>query len=429
MREVVIVAGVRTPISSFQGALAALSAPRLGAVAISAALERAKVKPEEVSEVIMGEVLTGGVGQAPARQAAIYAGLPTSVPCMTINKVCGSGLKAVMLARQAVALGDADIVVAGGMESMSNAPYALPTARAGMRMGNQQAVDLMIHDGLWDPYGDSHMGGFGDMCAKEKDFSREDQDAFSKESYERAIKAQQEGWFDDELVPVEIKGRKGTVIVDKDEEPGRYNPEKMPALRPAFAKDGTVTAANASKIDDGAAALVIMSREEADKRGCEVLATLKADGSFAQDPEWFTTAPAGAITRACEKAGIAPKDIDLQEINEAFAVVTMTTMKDLGLDHARVNVNGGAVSLGHPIGCSGARILVTLLHAMKRLDKKTGCASLCIGGGEAVAVVVNSSSRANSIATACRGQGPASRCRWRTPPPARAASGGPVTCG
>jgi acetyl-CoA C-acetyltransferase len=389
MREVVIVAGVRTPIGSFQGALSALSAPRLGAVAIKGALEKAGVKPDEVSEVIMGEVLTGGVGQAPARQASIYAGLPTSVPCMTLNKVCGSGLKAVMLARQAIALGDADIVVAGGMESMSNAPYALPTARGGMRMGNQSAVDLMIHDGLWDPYGDSHMGGFGDLCAKEKSFTREDQDAFAKESYERAIKAQKEGWFDDELVKVEIEGRKGKVtVVDTDEEPARYNPEKMPALRAAFGKDGTVTAANASKIDDGAAALVLMSKDEAEKRGCDILATIKSDGTFAQDPEWFTTAPAGAIQRACEKASLAPADVEAYEINEAFAVVTLTTMKDLGLDHATVNMHGGAVSLGHPIGCSGARILVTLLHAMKRHDKKTGCASLCIGGGEAVAVVV-----------------------------------------
>ena len=388
MRDVVIVSGARTPIASFQGALSALSAPELGAVAIKAALERAGVDAADVSEVIMGEVLSAGVGQAPARQAAIKAGLPTSVPCMTINKVCGSGLKAVMLARQAIAAGDAEVVVAGGMESMTNAPYVLPTARGGMRMGNQTAVDAMIHDGLWDPYGNQHMGNFGDLCAKEKSFSREDQDAFAKESYERAVKAQKEGWFNDEIVSVEIQGRKGTTVVDTDEEPGRYNPEKMPSLRPAFGKDGSVTAANASKIDDGAAALVLMSKDEAERRGLTPLCTLKADAQFAHDPEWFTTAPAGAITRACEKAGVSPADIDLHEINEAFSVVTMTTMKDLGIDHAKVNVCGGAVSLGHPIGCSGARILVTLLHAMKREDKKTGCASLCIGGGEAVAVVV-----------------------------------------
>lgn len=388
MREVVIVAGARTPIGSFQGALSSLSAPRLGAVAIRAALERASVKPDEVSEVILGEVLTAGVGQAPARQAAIYAGLPTKVPCTTINKVCGSGLKAVMLARQAIALGEADIVVAGGMESMTNAPYLLPTARGGMRMGNQTAVDAMIHDGLWDPYGNSHMGGFGDLCAKEHDFSREAQDAFAKASYERALKAQKEGAFKDEIVPVEIEGKKGSTLVDSDEEPSRYLPEKMGGLRPAFGKEGSVTAANASKINDGAAALVLMSREEADKRGAPVLATLVADGTFAQDPEWFTTAPVGAIQKACERAKLDPKDVDLYEINEAFSVVTMVTMRDLGLAHEKVNVHGGAVALGHPIGASGARLLLTLVNAMKQRDAKTGCASLCIGGGEAVAVLV-----------------------------------------
>jgi acetyl-CoA C-acetyltransferase len=388
MREVVIVSAVRTPIGSFQGALSALSAPRLGAFAIQEALGRIGCEAGEVSEVIMGEVLTAGVGQAPARQAAIYAGLPSSVPCMTINKVCGSGLKAVMLARQSIALGDSEIVVAGGMESMSNAPYLLPTARAGMRMGNQKAVDSMINDGLWDPYGDQHMGNFGDLCATEKSFTREEQDDFAKASYERAIKAQEEGWFDDELVAVEIKGRKGTTVVDKDEEPGRYNPEKMGSLRAAFSKEGTITAANASKIDDGAAALVLTHRELAEQKGWPILASIAADGAFAQDPEWFTTAPAGAITRACDKAGIAPSDVDLHEINEAFSVVTMVTMRELGIEHGKVNVHGGAVSLGHPIGCSGARILVTLLGAMKRTDAKTGCASLCIGGGEAVAVVV-----------------------------------------
>jgi acetyl-CoA C-acetyltransferase len=388
MREVVVVAGARTPIGSFQGALSSMSAPQLGAVAINAALERAGVKGEEVSEVIMGEVLTGGVGQAPARQASLGAGIPNSVPCMTINKVCGSGLKAVMLARQAIALGDADIVVAGGMESMSNAPYALPTARGGMRMGNQQAVDLMIHDGLWDPYGNSHMGGFGDMCAKEHGFSREDQDNFAKASYERAIAAQKDGKFKAEIVAVEVPQRKGSVTVDTDEEPGRYNPEKMPDLRAAFGKEGTVTAANASKIDDGACALVLMSKDEAEKRGCEILGELVSDGTFAQAPEWFTTAPAGAITRALERASLSVDDIDLFEINEAFSVVTQITMRDLKIPHEKTNVHGGAVALGHPIGCSGARIFLTLLYAMKDQGKKTGCASLCIGGGEGVAVVV-----------------------------------------
>lgn len=389
MREVVIVSAVRTPIGAFQGSLSNLSAPQLGSLVVSAALEKASIQGTDVNEVIMGQVLSAGAGQAPARQASLGAGIPASVPCLTINKVCGSGLKAVMLGRQSIQLGDAEIVVAGGMESMSNAPYLLPTARSGMRMGDQKAVDAMIHDGLWDPYGDSHMGNFGDLCAREHSFSREDQDAFSQTSYERAIDAQKNGLFEDELVPVEIKTRKNTVVIDKDEEPGRYNPERMPGLRPAFAKEGTITAANASKIDDGAACVVMMSREEAEKRGCTVLATIASDGTFAQEPEWFTTAPAGAITRAAEKAGIAPADIDLYEINEAFAVVTMVTMKELALEHEKVNVRGGAVSLGHPIGCSGARILVTLLHAMKDRNAKTGCASLCIGGGEAVALIVN----------------------------------------
>lgn len=388
MRDVVIVGTARTPIGSFQGALSALSAPELGSIAIKEALDRAQVKPDEVSEVIMGEVLSAGVGQAPARQAALGAGLPNTVPCMTINKVCGSGLKAVMLARQAIALGDAEIVVAGGMESMSNAPYLLPTARAGMRMGNQQAVDSMIHDGLWDPYGNQHMGNFGDLCGREHNFSREDQDQFSKESYERAIDAQKNGKFDAEIVKVEIKGRKGTTIVEKDEEPARYNPEKMPALRPAFAKDGTVTAANASKIDDGGAALVLMSKEEAEKRGLKVLATIKADGSYAHDPSLFTTAPVGAMTRSLEKAGLKASDVDFYEINEAFSVVTLFAMKDMEIPREKVNVYGGAVALGHPIGCSGARILITLLSALEQEDKKIGCASLCIGGGEAVSVIV-----------------------------------------
>jgi acetyl-CoA C-acetyltransferase len=387
MREVVVVSAVRTPIGAFQGALASLSAPRLGAVVIQEALKRANVANTDVSEVIMGEVLTAGVGQAPARQASLYAGLPNSVPCMTINKVCGSGLKAVMLARQAIALGDADIVVAGGMESMSNAPYLLPTARNGMRMGNATAVDSMIHDGLWDPYGNAHMGCFGDQCARENDFSREAQDAFAKQSYERALAAQKSGLFKNEIVGVEVVEGKDKKLVDTDEEPSRYKPEKMGALKPAFGKEGTVTAANASKIDDGAAAVVLMSAEEAKKRGLTPLATLVADGTNAREPAQFTTAPAGSIERALKKANLKASDIDLYEINEAFSVVTMVTMKQLGLVPDRVNVWGGAVALGHPIGASGARLLVTLLNQMKHFDKKLGCASLCIGGGEAVAVI------------------------------------------
>ncbi len=388
MRDVVIVGGARTPIGSFQGALSTMSAPKLGAVAIEAALSRAQVNKDEVDEVIMGEVLTGGVGQAPARQAALYAGLPNTTPCMTINKVCGSGLKAAMLAAQAIKLGDADIVVAGGMESMSNAPYALPTARGGMRMGNQTALDLMIHDGLWDPYGNAHMGNFGDLCARENNFSREEQDAFAKESYERAQKAQSEGWLKNEIVPVEVKSRKSTVTVEQDEEPANYRPDKMPGLRAAFAKDGTVTAANASKINDGAAALILMSREEAEKRNAPIIGRWVADGTYAHAPEYFTTAPAGAIERNLGKAGLKVSDIDRFEINEAFSVVTMVTMKSLDIPHEKVNVWGGAVALGHPIGCSGARLLLTVLAQLKRDQKKRGLASLCIGGGEAVSVVV-----------------------------------------
>jgi acetyl-CoA C-acetyltransferase len=388
MRDVVIVSAVRTPIGSFQGVLSSMTAPKLGAIVIAEALKRAGVDGADVSEVIFGEVLTGGVGQAPARQAALGAGLPNSVPCTTVNKVCGSGLKAVMLARQAIACGDADVVVAGGMESMSNAPYLLPTARGGFRMGNATAVDSMIHDGLWDPYGNAHMGNFGDQCARENDFSREAQDAFAMSSFERAQAAQAAGWFKDEIVAVEVKDGKNTKIIDTDEGPGKYNKDKMPGLRPAFGKDGTVTAANAASINDGAAALVLMSADEAKKRGLTPLCTLVADGHNAKSPDQFTTAPAGSISKALKKANLQPGDVDLYEINEAFAVVSMVTMKELGIPHDKTNVVGGAVSIGHPIGCSGARILTTLIHQLRRLDQHTGVASLCIGGGEAVAVVV-----------------------------------------
>ena len=388
MRDVVIVSAVRTPIGAFQGALSSLTAPKLGSLVIAEALKRAGVEGKDVSEVIMGEVLSAGVGQAPARQAAIGAGLPHSVPCTTINKVCGSGLKAVMLARQAIACGDADVVVAGGMESMSNAPYLLPTARGGMRMGNATAVDSMIHDGLWDPYGNAHMGNFGDQCARENDFTREAQDAFAMASFERANAAIKAGWFKDEIVGVEVKDGKGTKVVDTDEGPGKFNKEKMPGLKPAFGKDGTVTAANAASINDGAAALVLMSADEAKKRGITPLCTIAGDGTHAKSPDQFTTAPAGSIEQALKKAGMSDADVDLFEINEAFAVVSMVTMKQLGIPHEKTNVVGGAVSIGHPIGCSGARILTTLIHQLRRLDQKAGVASLCIGGGEAVAVVV-----------------------------------------
>jgi acetyl-CoA C-acetyltransferase len=388
MRDVVVVSAVRTPIGAFQGALASLPAPRLGAVVIAEALKRANVKPADVSEVIFGEVLTAGVGQAPARQAALAAGLPNTVPCTTVNKVCGSGLKAVMLARQAIACGDADVVVAGGMESMSNAPYLLPTARTGMRMGNATAVDSMIHDGLWDPYGNAHMGNFGDQCARENDFSREAQDAFAKASFERALAAQKNGWFKGEIISVEVKDGKATKMIDADEGPGKFNPEKMSQLKASFSKDGTITPANAASINDGAACLVLMSAEDAKQRGLTPLCTLVSDGTNAKDPAQFTTAPAGAIEKALKKAGKSVADVDLFEINEAFAVVTMVTMKELAIPHDKTNVVGGAVALGHPIGSSGARILTTLIHQLARLDKKVGVASLCIGGGEAVAVLI-----------------------------------------
>jgi acetyl-CoA C-acetyltransferase len=388
MRDVVIVSAVRTPIGSFQGVLASITAPKLGSIVIAEALKRAGVPAADVSEVIFGEVLTGGVGQAPARQAALGAGLPNTVPCTTVNKVCGSGLKAVMLARQAIACGDADVVVAGGMESMSNAPYLLPTARGGFRMGNATAVDSMIHDGLWDPYGNAHMGNFGDQCARENDFTREAQDAFAMASFERAQAAQAAGWFKDEIVAVEVKDGKSSKMIETDEGPGKYNKDKMPSLRPAFGKDGTVTAANAASINDGAAALVLMSADEAKKRGLTPLCTLVADGQNAKSPDQFTTAPAGSISKALKKANLQTSDVDLYEINEAFAVVTMATMKELGIPHDKTNIVGGAVSIGHPIGCSGARILTTLIHQLRRLDQHTGVASLCIGGGEAVAVVI-----------------------------------------
>ena len=389
LAPVYIVSAVRTPIGTFLGSLSALPAPRLGAIAIRAALEKAKVEASLVEEVVMGNVLTAGIGQAPARQAAIYAGIPNTVPATTIGKVCGSGLQAVILGAKSIALGDADIVVAGGMESMSNVPYYLPRARTGYRMGNGELVDGMIFDGLWDPYGNFHMGQAGELCAKEFNFTREAQDAFAIESYRRALAAQREGKFANEIVPVEIAGKKGeTTTVTEDEEPKRGNPEKMPSLKPAFQKDGTITAANASKINDGASALVLASEKAVKQHGLTPLARIVGYGGAAQAPEWFTTAPAVAIENTTKKLGISKDDIDLYEINEAFAVVTMACNQKCGLDPAKVNVNGGAVALGHPIGASGARILTTLVHALADRQAKRGLATLCIGGGEAVAVVV-----------------------------------------
>ncbi len=385
---VYIVSAARTPIGAFQGALAPVSAPRLGATAIRAALERSGLAAGDVGETYMGNVLTAGLGQAPARQAARYAGLPDSVPATTVGKVCGSGLQSVILGTKAIKLGDADVVVAGGMESMTNAPYLLPSARGGYRMGHGQVQDSMILDGLWDPYDDQHMGMCGELCAREHGFSREAQDAFAIESYRRANAAQEARHFDAELVPVTIEDKKGNVVVAEDEEPKRARPDKMPSLRPAFSKEGTITAANASKIDDGASALVLAAESVVKARGLSPLARIVGYGGHARAPAWFTTAPIGAIEAALARTGLSVGDIDLWEINEAFAVVAMVAMKELAIPHEKLNVNGGAVALGHPIGASGARILTTLVHAMKARSARRGLATLCIGGGEAVAVVV-----------------------------------------
>jgi len=389
MRDIVILSAARTPIGAFQGALSPLDTPTLGGIAIKGALARAGLTPDAIDEVIMGCVLPAGVGQAPARQAALKAGLSAYTPCLTINKVCGSGLKAVMLAAQSIRCGDAEVVIAGGMESMSRAPYLLPTAREGMRMGHQQALDSMIHDGLWDPYHNYHMGSAAELCARDRKISREEQDAFAAKSYARALAAQAEGAFDAEIVPVELPQKRGEPLVIKaDEEPARGNISKIPTLRPAFEKDGTVTAANASSLNDGAAALVLASADYAAAHNLPVLARLSGYSQHAQAPEWFTTAPAYAIQKLLHKQGLTPSDVDLYEVNEAFSVVSLAVNQLAALPAERVNVNGGAVALGHPIGASGARVLVTLLYAMKARGARRGLASLCIGGGEAVAVLV-----------------------------------------
>jgi acetyl-CoA C-acetyltransferase len=386
-RDVFICAAARTPIGAFQGALQELAAPKLGSVAIQAALGRSGLAVEDVAEIYMGNVLTAGVGQAPARQAARAAGIPDRVPATTVSKVCGSGLQSVILGAKSILLGDAEVVVAGGMESMSQAPYLLPQARNGFRMGHGKVVDSMIHDGLWDPYNDWHMGNAGELCAREKGFTREAQDEHAVSSYKKALAAQESKAFAAEIAPVMIEG-KTKVVVGEDEEPKRVKFDKISTLRPAFDKAGTITAANASKIDDGAAALVLASGDVVKSRGLTPLARIVGYGAHAQAPEWFTTAPVGAVQAACARTGLSPKDIDLYEINEAFAVVSMVTTRELGLDPATVNVRGGAIALGHPIGASGARILVTLVHALADLQKKRGLATLCIGGGEAVAVII-----------------------------------------
>jgi acetyl-CoA C-acetyltransferase len=387
-RDVVIVAAKRTPIGAFQGALAPVTATQLGAVAIKAAIEAAGLKGSDIQEVIMGCVLPAGLGQAPARQAALAAGIPNSVPATTINKMCGSGLKAVMMAADQIKAGETDIVVAGGLESMTNAPYLLPKARSGYRMGHGEILDHMIYDGLQSPFDGRAMGSFGDSTAAKYNFTRADQDAFAAESVRRAIRALEAGEFDAEVAPVTVKGRKGETVVSRDETPGTCNIEKIPSLKPAFSKDGTVTAASSSSISDGAGALIVMSADAAQSRGLKPLARILAYATHAQEPEWFTTAPVGAIRKTLTKLGWRSNDADLYEVNEAFAAVAMAAMHDLDIEHARVNVNGGACALGHPIGATGARILTTLLHALKHRGKKRGIASLCLGGGEAVAVAV-----------------------------------------
>ena len=389
MREVVIVGTARTPFGSFQCALSSVPAPKLGAVAIEAALKRAGVAKDQVSEVIMGNVLTAGEGQAPARQAALAAGLPKSVPCMTINKVCGSGMKAIMLGAQSIITGDSDVVVAGGMENMSMVPYILPTARNGFRMGHQQVVDTMIYDGLWDPYNNQHMGNCGELCAKEKNFSRQDQDTFAISSFLRAQEAQKSGKFKNEIAAVEITGKKGDITrIETDEGPAKGQPDKIPGLKPAFDKNGTITPANASTINDGAAAVVLMSAEKAKELGIKPLARIVSHGTFAQDPLWFTTAPAEAMRRAMKKANWTASNVDLWEVNEAFAVVALAAERELEIPRDKLNVWGGAISLGHPIGASGARVIVTLLSALTDKNLKRGVAGICIGGGEATAICI-----------------------------------------
>ncbi len=385
-KDPIVIAGMaRTPMGGFQGELSPLTAPQLGSAAIYAAVERAGLKEEDIDAAIMGCVLPAGQGQAPARQAALGAGLPDSTGCTTVNKMCGSGLKAVMMAHDELLAGSHTIMVAGGMESMTNAPYLLPKARAGLRMGHGQVIDHMFFDGLEDAYDQGKlMGVFAEDCARHYQFTREAQDAFAIESLKRAQKAD----FKSEIVPVTVKMKKEEIKIAADEQPAKARPEKIPTLRPAFAEDGTVTAANASSISDGAAALVLMRKSEAGKRGLKIIATIKGHATHAQAPEWFTTAPVGALKKLYEKTGWAANDVDLYEVNEAFAVVTMAAMRELGLPHDIVNVNGGACALGHPIGASGARVLVTLLAAMEKRGAKRGMATLCIGGGEAVALAV-----------------------------------------
>jgi acetyl-CoA C-acetyltransferase len=389
MRNVVIVEAKRTPIGSFGGSLSSYSAPELGAATITEIIKSTGIKPEEIREVVFGNVLTAGVGQAPARQAALKAGLSELTPATAVNKVCASGMKAIMIAANQISMGESDVIVAGGMESMSNVPYYLQKHRFGSKLGHAQAEDGIIKDGLWDVYNDFHMGNAAELCATECNFSREEQDEYAITSYKRAIKAHEEGLFDDEIIEIKIKDRKGNVTkVTMDEELDRVNFDKIPGLRPVFDKEGTVTAANASSINDGAAAVLMMSEEKAEELGLEPIARVLSQSSAAKQPEWFTTAPADAIPKALKKAELEKDEIDLFEINEAFSVVSLVNNQILELDPEKVNVHGGAVSIGHPIGCSGARIMVTLIHALKNRGEKYGCAGICNGGGGASAMVI-----------------------------------------
>jgi len=383
-----IAVAARTPIGSLGGTLSTRPAPQLGATCLRSVLQQSGLSPEQVDEVILGNVISGGIGQNPTRQAAIAAGIPTSVGATTVSKVCGSGLKAVMLADQSIRLGESRVVLAGGMESMSQAPYLLPKARQGYRMGHGQLVDSMIHDGLWDAYGDQHMGHYGDQCASKYKFSRDDQDNFAVRSYRRARAAAEEGIVADEIVSVQVPGRRGTTEVAQDEEPQRFDEEKLRALRPAFGPEGSVTAGNASSVNDGAAALLLAGESDSSRLGLTPIARIVGSATFSQDPEWFTTAPVGAIKKLLEKTGWSVGQTDLFEINEAFANVTMAAQHELNIPDEKTNIYGGAVALGHPIGASGARILVTLLTGLRRTGGRRGIASLCIGGGEAVALAV-----------------------------------------
>jgi acetyl-CoA C-acetyltransferase len=388
MSEVYICEALRTPIGSFLGELSSFSAPTLASEVIRALIDKSSISKEKIDEVILGNVLSAGVGQAPARQAVLYAGLPTSVECMTINKVCGSGLKSVMLAHQAIIAGDAGVVIAGGMESMSNAPYIIHGIRNGVKFGNQNLLDSMITDGLMDPYNKIHMGSCAEKVASEKRISRQAQDDFAIESYKRAIYAQENNLFDDEIVPIEIKEKAGSRFIKEDEEPKKVKFEKIPQLKPVFDKEGSITAANASKLNDGAAALVVVSDEKVKQYSLKPKVRIISQASTAIEPIYFSLAPINSIKKALTKANLSINDIDLFEINEAFALVTIAAINELQIDHAKVNVNGGAIALGHPIGASGARILTTLIHELKRRKLKFGLASLCIGGGEASTVII-----------------------------------------